>query len=204
MALVSSKLKLIYLHIPKTGGSSVTEALRPYWDRKPDAGGYDTTKKGWQPKYHSLGPMHVRWEQIKEEGERLLANGYRVAAGLRSPWARFRSIYEIQHEGMSISDFIKSPPARAARNLHPCMWWMPPIEPGNLHFLLEFDELEGDFRAMCEALGIEATLPHLNPHNTPRRDANPAPEPVVFEGELLNYMRCQFAPDIIWYPEPPC
>tara|TARA_Y100000310_G_C20418275_1_gene685402 strand:+ start:635 stop:823 length:189 start_codon:yes stop_codon:yes gene_type:complete len=48
--------KFIYIHVPKTGGSSVTSALAPYLiDPKPVD---KTERKGWQIKHHVNKRMH--------------------------------------------------------------------------------------------------------------------------------------------------
>lgn len=58
--IVSESKKFIYIHIYKTGGSTITDLLSPYVDKKFQ--GKDATKEGfgWQSSWHLKGQQHAK------------------------------------------------------------------------------------------------------------------------------------------------
>lgn len=96
--LVSHKLRMIYIHVPKTGGSSVTVALLPFLGGVGRNPKLVVGKLGWQKWAHYRGMMHagsrggvgleplVRWPK------------YRVLITVRNPWDRFASLARNLHK----------------------------------------------------------------------------------------------------------
>lgn len=79
---LSPKYKLVFIHIPKTGGTSIEEFFREnggclYWERKKQYNG------------HSI--QHCTYQELKELG--LVPEGYRIFTVIRHPYERFLSDY---------------------------------------------------------------------------------------------------------------
>ena len=83
--IIVPKLKLAFMHVPKTGGSSITAALMPYL---PDMG-VEVGAVGWQCRFHKEY-MHtpfarLRWYKPDDE--------WKTFAVVREPFDRMHSYY---------------------------------------------------------------------------------------------------------------
>ncbi len=94
--------KLIYLHVQKTGGNSVTKTLLPYSDDKMTLNRYQDAInrfgiKGISPRKHA---------KLPEYKEILGADfdDYKVALTIRDPLARAVSLYFSPHKWMVVED----------------------------------------------------------------------------------------------------
>ena len=147
--LVSHDLKLLFAHVPKTGGSAVTAALLPYLDRTSPL---KVGEHGWQPPLHEIGNMHVVWEDAKKLAMPYIAEkGYRYAATHRSPWERVSSLYQKLGDGMSIEQF-----ARDSTDRHG--WWIKPatlIAGPLVTNWMDYEHLARDLRRLLKNGGVE-------------------------------------------------
>lgn len=80
--ILSHKYKFIFIHIPKTGGSSFTKILADNLHRH--CGG-----RGWQSKFHQSGLHSTSRQNIKVIK---LYPGYFKLSFVRNPWDRFVSM----------------------------------------------------------------------------------------------------------------
>ena len=79
--IISRRHKFAFVHIPKTGGTTITSLLLPYLGRGPKRG------KGWQTYYHTFG-MHGGIREFNG------AKKYFKFAFVRNPWDWLVSLYK--------------------------------------------------------------------------------------------------------------
>lgn len=170
--MLSTERSFLYLHIPKTGGNSIQDALRSYSDDRlvslaPHQDGverFELRSDRYRTQKHStLG------DYLREYGPVLFDSLYRFSCA-RNPWDRVVSFYFSPHRGRvqwSRDDFLGFVPT------------VPPMQhylalPGdgaptldaavkNVHRLLRFERLQADFDEVCALLDIKPILlPHRN------------------------------------------
>jgi len=164
--ILCSKLKLGFIHIPKTGGSTITAALAPYSDY--GANVPPREKGGWQLRYH-FGSKHMH--AIEAPG----SEGFLIAAFKRDPWDRALSVWSFNqmHPKETFEDFLQrlidKPNSIIERYrqhgrhqcgfLEVCDW------------VGRFEHLEEDWFALARKVGIEnpAPLEHRNQARTHKR-----------------------------------
>lgn len=143
--LISTKHRFVFIHVPKTGGSSITAALAPYLDDPKPVD--ESQKKGWQIKHH-VGKMHAT------AAESDIPEGFLVVAVRRDhlDWE------ESQQFHYDSPDWWGNPQE----------WWTEGVNLKDL-CLLRFEHLNDDFEQFC--YDVELTefigkgLPHLNKHD---------------------------------------
>lgn len=160
--IVSHELKLLFAHIPRTGGSSITAALRPYIETDvPECEQLPVDARGWQQQWHALGRMHSSFVEVRDRAEALIADGYRLMVCSRSPYERMASMWRAKGEGTGLSPYeylsTKLP-------LH-CLRTVFDATGGNPVIVLAFDELQRDWAGVFSVMGIEPNdLPRANQH----------------------------------------
>ena len=152
--IVSHKHKFIFVHIPKSAGSSITEALIPYLDKK--RSGKAIGDRGWQIEYHSAGGMHSGLNDKRLKKLESVRNGYCVFSVVRNPWDRATSYYRCGWMGKNPSfvDACKSGTTGWHRFTDPQVNWLCGND-SSPDFLIRFERLSEDWLTLCEKLGIE-------------------------------------------------
>ena len=177
--IISHKYKFIFIHVPKTGGTSIKHALidRGLLDGKPDwrISKEDAKKYGLDEKRIKVWVGHLTArEQKKIVGEEIW-NSYFKFAFVRNPWERTLAAYKymLQNTG-----FWRAHPLKflCARVLSFKLWvqlkkrvlrqnkFLSDKE-GNLlvDFVGRFENLQEDFNKACDRIGVTRTeLPHVN------------------------------------------
>jgi hypothetical protein len=162
--LLSHSHKFAFIHIPKTGGSSVLGALYPYSAKKPKNPKEPNTH-GWQPRYHYMG-MHVPLDKCRH----LIPEDYLIFSFVRNPWDRAASLFNIEKyrkKGQSFEDFLKHLPdtkihGRLRKNQADWLKGRP------MGFVGKMETMKKDFASLMEKIGLEnIELPHFN--RTPTR-----------------------------------
>jgi len=177
--LISRTHNFIYIHIPKTAGSSMTAALRPYLLQK-------TRKKvgqfGWQPPLHFERSLHCGAGDKK--GWRILQRHPKhfVFSIVRNPWDRFASLARAHKvgDGCSIPELYerfmcRMNPAIVRRDwVYPQTWRLYNDDLPEPSFVARFERIDEDWKILCGALGIDhKEYPKTNVGNGPEdwRDA---------------------------------
>lgn len=149
--------KIVFIHIPKTGGGSVQQALRQ--------AGFLGGKAS-----HSTYMSYKKRPKI-------------VAVTLRNPYDRFLSMYywtmkkpklyksKIDINSITFEKFVLEDEYKNIINSYQYYWkplthWITDNTQvdGNINIdhLLRFENLQNDFDEMCEKYKIKTKLPHLN------------------------------------------
>lgn len=170
MAFVSKERRIVFVHIPKTGGTSISVALA-------DAHGAQVTGNRSRLKDRGIGgavpgeyrpngiSVHDTLQEIRQKFAP--AKNYQSFCVVRNPWARIFSYY--QHK-RRIND-PQLPPGTFAEVfrtsnfllLQPQTFWMRGKSGAlDIDHVLRMESLEADFNALMEDFDISARLPHLN------------------------------------------
>jgi hypothetical protein len=147
----------IFIHIPKTGGMSISKTLKiqKYRNRRRLVRG--TQYSGIVTFGHELLP----WLQRR----RLAPREAFTFAFCRNPYDRAVSLWAFNNKrnelDLSFAEFCRGLDGWMWRIRSPQARWLDGV---NLDFLGRFEYLQGDFRRLCELLGVQRgkALPHLN------------------------------------------
>lgn len=191
--IVCRKLKLLFAHVPKTGGSAVMAALLPYIYKRPVK---RIGEHGWQPPLHEIGNMHSPWKDIKSQATKFLDQGFRLAATHRSPYERVASLYHKLGLSRPIEEFVLDRDRRYA-------WWFQQavdVAGPMVTDWLDYECLERDLQELLKACGVEEPAPMIQTNVTP----NKRPAWKVLTPQAVEIIRERFADDIKMFGyEPP-
>ena len=170
--LICRKHNLCYIHIPKTGGISVSWALYPFLDVMSDAGRKPSPQSPGSFKHcHVIGH-----HSIPNQGEGMIRPGDVVACTVRDPFDRMLSIAHSiagPKEEALLDKIVRVCGNPASEYKRPWPWGIQQI--GGLqqihwatgcNHIMRFENLEQDFQDLCEKVGLPPIkLPHLNDHS---------------------------------------
>ena len=202
MVLVSHSHRFMYIHIPKTGGSSITAALAPFLYKPREV----TIRRGWQPKHHYRSTLHHGIRDAVKCGRHPLDEfkKYFILSSVRNPLHRMYSLWNSRRGDMGFEAFCKNP-AKGDRYVgvpwcRPQAAWLTKNDNSPLitNFILHFETLEDDFKEFCKLVGIEATLQHLNRSCPPHRNYRDAFTEMALR-RTQNFMKPDF--DLFGYSE---
>jgi chondroitin 4-sulfotransferase 11 len=180
---VSHQLNCIFVHIPRTGGTSIESALglRGDWRvENTDLMFGLVTAPDIQRK---IGATPFLQHLSANELDKLLpchARRYYRFAFVRNPWERMVSIHArldphmrvtaqgvgLQLEGSSFDEFLELTENFSHVHLQPQHSFVVDSSGASaVDFLGRFERLTTDFEAVCARLGINCALPHLNASN---------------------------------------
>lgn len=172
--MILSEYKFVFVHIPKTGGSSI-ESVFGYnlWDKNAFADNYYNLDLalGFCPKRKKY-LQHLTMNEIESFAKNKI-DGYFRFAFVRNPWSRAVSDYLFYTRGQTASfkDFLLTPNDRISNNVK--------IDPSHLieqhrfiynennnlmvDFVGKFESLQEDFNIICDQINYPRTkLPHNN------------------------------------------
>lgn len=170
--LLSVTKQFLFIHIPKTAGTSIRQVLEPW-----SVTAHASYSRGIEDYIRAKNkfPPHVSYAGAAEMLTVDLGRFYKFTF-VRNPWDRFVSMYEYFRQdtrhamharclSCSFGDFIHDVVARRATfdTKNQMDYIVPPAWLGPLDFVGKVENLEHDFSAVCRKLGIEEVrLPVLN------------------------------------------
>lgn len=172
--MISHRYRAIFVHIPKTGGTSVEEVLWPRPRSQADLWMGFTSR--FANKYQTGGLQHLFARHIRQEVGRDAFTTYFKFSFVRNPWDKAISqFFSMQRRddlrefiGMKPGDCFKTYLERIAKKQH--VQWEPQhrfLLDDNGELLVDrvgrFEHFERDLRAVLARLGVEvAAVPHRN------------------------------------------
>ena len=200
--LISDDKALVFIHVPKTGGSSVSAALEP-WCPPQERG----RLSAW---LRPLGlPRNYRRFKFRRHDPLALVERIMPAqrfsqffkfAFVRNPWDRLVSEY---NSVLRLPDHRRHRRVRALGGFKAYLHHEAPSVLASQRRLLvdssgrigadfvgRFERLEQDFASVCERLGIDAALPHLNRHEHDDYRS-------YYDDESRELVRAQWSEDVV-------
>jgi len=178
---VSNQFQCLFIHIPKTGGTSIETALQMRGDKIVERRDllYGPVRswliRRMKPKTAYL--QHLTYDEVKKIAPRVIAKGYFSFSFVRNPWARMVSVYNnidgnlvresrqegLELEGLSFNEFV----VKTKDLIHPHLRPQCDFICGNdgelqIDFLGRFERLEEDFAEICARLSAQVNLPWHN------------------------------------------
>jgi len=197
--MISLKNNFLFIHIPKTAGNSIQSILRNYSEDR------IVCSAPFQDGFERFGVTSERYGTCKHS----TLNDYRkvlegdVFRGLfkfttiRNPWDRMISCYFSPHRGGIAWDrdrfkalLSEIPPATAylsmAGRVEPCPFY-------NVDYFIRFENLENDFRKVCNLIGIPwEPLPIRNKSESQNYLS-------YYDGELVELVQKMFSDEIEFF-----
>jgi hypothetical protein len=172
--LLSRAHRFLFLHVYKTGGSSIRDALEPYADHPGRALWQRVRARLGLPfrtRYAALG-AHPRAVEVRAALPAEVFEGYYKFAFVRNPWDWQVSLYHylLQHPEHPLHSQV----SRAGDfegflrwRVHGDRWLQKECladAGGHLlvNFVGRFENLRADFASVCHRIGVRARLRHLN------------------------------------------
>ena len=174
--LLSIEKKFIFIHIPKTAGSSVTEVLSPY-ALNPVKSQYrrllshlpvpENPERAWFR-------IHDKAYWIRLKLPRAMFEGFHTFAAVRNPYDYAVSYYAFQRgnprsrrfreaQNTSFLEFLTYMEKKDRLSGISQTSWITDLR-GRIIIdeLLRFETIERDFAGLAARLGLETSLPHVN------------------------------------------
>lgn len=178
--MISHKHKCIFVHIPKTGGTSIEKVIWPLKSDRVIENLWMGFIKEHYNKYQTGGLQHLTSSQIRNEVGVEVFNSYYKFSVVRNPWEKAISQYIYMKEkrkdlrqfvGMSKFTSFKSYLSLISKKTH--VQWMKQVDfikRRNGDFLVDnvikFENLEKETQMVFGILGIKnIKLPHANKSN---------------------------------------
>jgi hypothetical protein len=193
--MISFQKRFLFVHVPKTAGNSIQSVLRDYSEDQLVAlrGEQDGVERFGlrNPKYKIK--KHSTLAEYREAlGNQQFRSLYKFTC-VRNPWDRMASYYftptqkvtawhpkkfrKVISRALSIAEYLQLDRGEG--------------DPfGNVHYVMRFENLASDFRAVCAALEISpVTLPQYNRSNREHYSK-------YYDDELRELVRERFAAEI--------
>ncbi len=200
--MISYSHKCIFVHIPKTGGTSLSDIVWPRHKRV-ESDLWMGFVDDYHNKYQTGGLQHLRATQIRQEvGDAVFEEFYKFAI-VRDPWDKAVSQYAFMKKRQDLRDFIgmkegdtfKAYLSLIQKRAH--VQWMPQRDflyddSGRLmvDFVGRFESFDDDVRGILAHLGIGGIeIPHMN--KSMRRDLSN-----YYDDEALEVVRSLYQADI--------
>lgn len=175
--MINEEKKFIFIHIPKTGGSSIEEALSLEGFQHNTHAFYSDEKYN---QYFKFSVVRNPWDKMVSDYEWMI-NDYLFLNGLPAPFPLLKQIFIGRGFNFFVKalleysylDLVREKPELA--NYRSEKWFhmhfathrqrqidfLEPIE--RINFVAKFENLQGDFDEICEMINLpKQTLPHKN------------------------------------------
>lgn len=165
--MLSIKHKFIFIHIPKTGGNSIHNALRSFSEdqvvcKSAIQDGIERFEIRHSP-YNSIS-KHSTLREYFDELSTPLLDSCKIFTCIRNPWDRMVSYYFSPHRRVTswCRDSFIEMLTNETQSSEQYLINKHDVIPTDIHYL-RFERLSKDFVIICKSLGInEAHLPHYN------------------------------------------
>lgn len=176
---VSHRLRCIFVHIPKTAGTSIEKALGMHGDWRVEDREifFGMSTRGQEgAALSSVFLQHLRAQEIEHLLPQAFATYFRFSV-VRNPWDRLVSAYAnldpnlqqsaeqvgIQLRDLPFETFVERSLDVDHAHLRPQVDFLT-TDRGDLlvDYVARWENLADDFEAICRRLGVAATLPHAN------------------------------------------
>lgn len=198
--LISKKHRFLFIHIYKTGGTSITSALLPFcgniWQQRGAALLRRLNMLCLTPQPYF---KHAKASELAAKLGQEIFESYFSFAFVRNPWDWQVSLYayilkdvgHFQHQRVKgfrdFDEFIRWR-CREAKSYQKDFIFSASGEQ-LVDFVGRFERLEDDFQTICARLGVSARLPKLNVSNT-------KPYQEYYNKETIELVRRKFQGDI--------
>lgn len=198
--MISHERRCIFIHIPRTGGSSIENVIWP--GERTEADLWMGFVSKYRNKYQTGGLQHLLATQVRREIGSEIFDSYFKFTFVRNPWDKAVSQYMLTRRrkdlrefiGMNEGDSFKRYLELIARREH--VQWAPQHrfvfdEDGRqlVDFVGRFECLEEDAANVFSRLGLSAGLPHA--HATER-----LPVSEYYDREAVEMVLRRYARDI--------
>jgi len=172
--MISHQHRCIFIHIPKTGGSSIEDVIWP-GDRT-EADLWMGFVSPYRNKYQTGGLQHLLARQIRQEVGPETFDAYFKFAFVRNPWDKAVSQFSYMAHRTDLRELIGMTPETTfddylqliERNPH--VQWERQVEfvqdetgRSLIDFIGRFENIQQDAEAVFERIGLRgAVLPHRN------------------------------------------
>lgn len=171
--MISHKYKCIFVHIPKTAGTSIEDVIWPEKSDRTEANLWMGFIDKYHNKYQTGGLQHLTAEQIRKEvGEQFFQDYYKFAV-IRNPWDRTVSQFVYMKERRDLRKFIGMRKKTSFEEYLQLIrkkehvQWKKQVDFLNdendklmVPNLIRFEELVKGVNELFQHLNIEAILPH--------------------------------------------
>lgn len=199
--MISETLNCIFVHIPKTGGSSIEDVLWP--GPRTEADLWQGMVERYHNRYQTGGLQHLLAHQIRDAvGQERFSRCYRFSF-VRNPWDRMVSQFSYMQQKKYLRDFIGMregdafPRYLSLIQERSHVQWAPQCEflfdrSGEclVDFIGRFERLPRDAATIFERLGVTCTtLPHS-------RASTHRPYPEYYDRETKRAVEQLYGADI--------
>lgn len=200
--LLSKSRRLLFIHIYKNAGTSITEALLPFAAPKMQRRLFNLCERYNLPNTYldpQPYPIHISAPELIEVMGAKQFNSYYSFAFVRNPWDWQVSLYNYM---LGSPDHYQYELIQSFESFDQYLEWRCCDDvrfqkdfiysaDGELlvDFVGRFENIDADFQQVCSRIGIETTLPRLNVSNaTPYRQ--------FYNERTIELVRQVFEPDI--------
>ncbi len=178
---ISHSRRGLFVHVPKTGGTSVEVALGmhgPWQDENRDIlYGLVRSEDLLERRFGSAFLQHLTIHELREVVTADAANPYFSFSFVRNPWDRMVSVYHrtdphlraharglgVELAGLSFPEFLaRTEGLRHAHLRDQADYICDDSGRTVVDFVGRFETLAADFKTVCNRLQTEAALPHVN------------------------------------------
>ena len=167
--VVNDKYRFVFIHIPKSAGTSIQTALKEV------EGLNRRAPRGAGTKHETVNELMARWglqsdSMMPSKKASIPLSDYLFFCFVRNPWARLCSLHRylcqigvVENVPTDVNDFVKliadeDPSVTSLRSIRP----QSDFVTNHVGFVGRYENLAEDFAAVMRQLTLEIALPHEN------------------------------------------